>query len=294
MTHVNMKRLTYFVALAEALHFGRAADDLGISQPALSGEIKKLEEELGLTLFARKPYTTLTNEGTLMARRARNLLEAADRFSSGAAELSSGIAGSVTIGCVPTFFIRGLLEAVAELEATWPGIVIHIREMNTADQLELLDVGGIDIALSHGPGQGPSLERVRVASEQFLVCAPPGMEVRALTDLRSVPFVTFRREVSPHYWEKVMAICRAADVEPQVRHQAMTWGAVLSLTRQGMGVSLLPSLIADQAPELVSRDVATGDVRSDSWLVMRSEDSASAIGQVFAELRHHFGSVPPL
>ncbi|HLS33247.1 MAG TPA: LysR substrate-binding domain-containing protein, partial [Brevibacterium sp.] len=124
--------------------------------------------------------------------------------------------------------------------------------------------------------------------------APPGMEVRALTDLRSVPFVTFRREVSPHYWEKVMAICRAADVEPQVRHQAMTWGAVLSLIRQGMGVSLLPSLIADQAPELVSRDVATGDVRSDSWLVMRSEDSASAIGQVFAELRHHFGSMPPL
>lgn len=291
MAQINMKRLSYFVVLAETLHFGKAAEALHISQPALSGEIKKLERELGVTLFSRKPRTALTKEGSLLVNRARNLLEAADRFTSGAIELSSGVAGSVTVGCVPSFFIRGLPDAVAELEATWPGIVIQIREMNTADQLELLEVGGLDIACCHAPGQGPDLRRERVANEEFRLCVPPGMEVHSFADVRGAPFVTFRREVSPHYWEKVMAICRAADVEPQVRYQTMTWAAGLSLIRKGLGVSVLPSLIAEQDPDLIARNVSTGDVRSDSWLVMRGEDSTSAVGHVFDALHRYYGSV---
>lgn len=286
-----MRRLAYFVALADTQHFGRAAEALYISQPALSGEIMKLEKDLGVMLFSRRPHTALTAEGAALIGRARNLVEAADRFVAGATDLAEGIAGSVTIGCVPSFFLRGLPQAVVDIEATWPGVVIRIREMNTADQIEALEVGGIDIACSHSPGQERDFVRVRVAHEEFRLCAPPGTTMRSLADVRGVSFITFRREVSPHYWEKVMTICRAADVEPRVQHQATTWHAVMSLIRQGLGVSLVPALIADQDPDLICEGVDTGDVRSDSWLVMRGDDEASVIGQVHAELLERFGSV---
>lgn len=286
-----MRRLAYFVTLADTQHFGRAAEALHISQPALSGEIMKLEKDLGVMLFIRRPHTALTAEGTALIGRARNLVEAADRFVAGATDLADGIAGSVTIGCVPSFFLRGLPQAVTDIEATWPGVVIHVREMNTADQIEALEVGGIDIACSHSPGQDRDLLRVRVANEEFRMCAPPGAQLRSLADARGAPFITFRREVSPHYWEKVMTICRAADVEPRVQHQATTWYAVMSLIRQGLGVSLVPALIAEQDPDLICADVDTGDVRSDSWVIMRGDDATSLIGQVYTELRERFGSV---
>lgn len=293
MDPISIRRLAYFVALADTLHFGKAAEALRISQPALSSEIKKLETELGLTLFARKPQTALTREGRILSRRARNLLEAADRFRSGAADLSIGITGNVTVGCVQTFFIRGLPQSVTAIESAWPGISVHIREMSTVDQLELLEAGGIDIACCHSPAKNPELNSVKVASEQFRLCTPPAFTATALADIADEPFIIFRREVSPHYWEKVVSICRAADIEPRVHHQTTTWDAVLSLIRQGLGVSLVPALIAESGTGFNSWAVDNAGIHSDSWIVMRREDTASAVGRVFDELHRHLGSAPP-
>ena len=289
MSQISLKRLSYFVALADTLHFGRAAEAMGVSQPALSGEIKKLEDELGIALFTRRPRPALTREAKVVLNRARTLLAAADRFETEAEELATGVHGSVTIGCVPSFFLRGLLDVVAEFEETWPGIAIHLVELNTTAQLELLSDGAIDIACSHAPGQGPELRRVRVANEEFRLCAAPDKQVRSLADARDLPFVTVRRDVSPDYWEKAVTVCSIADFEPQVRYETMTWAAVVSLVQSGMGYSLLPAIIADQIPDYVAAPHVSEDVRSHSWIVMRETDAASAVGQVFDSLHRAFG-----
>jgi DNA-binding transcriptional LysR family regulator len=290
MSQISLKRLSYFVALADTLHFGRAAEAVGVSQPALSGEIQKLERDLGITLFTRRPRPALTREAKVMVNRARTLLAAAERFETEADELSSGVQGSVTIGCVPSFFLRGLLEAVAEFEETWPGIALHLVELNTTAQLELLSDGAIDIACCHSTGQDEDMRRVRVANEAFRLCAPPALDVRDLADTRSLPFVTVRRDVSPDYWEKAVTVCSGADFEPQVRYETMTWAAVVSLVRAGLGFSLLPAIIADQHPDLVVPTAISADVRSHSWMLMREKDSATAVGQVFDTLHSAFGS----
>ncbi|WP_019159072.1 LysR family transcriptional regulator [Brevibacterium senegalense] len=289
MSQMSLKRLSYFVALADTLHFGGAAEAMGVSQPALSGEIKKLEEELGIMLFTRKPRPALTREGKALVNRARTLMAAVERFEVEAQQLSQGVQGSVTIGCVPSFFLRGLLDVVAAFEETWPGIAIHLVELNTTTQMEQLSVGAIDIACSHAPGQGSELRRVRVANEELRLCAAPDKLVRSLADARDLPFVTVRRDVSPDYWEKAVTVCGIADFVPQVRYETMTWAAVVSLVRSGLGYSLLPAIIADQNPDLVAAAHVSDDVRSRSWIVMRESDSTSAVGQVFDSLHDAFG-----
>ncbi|GAA4283346.1 LysR family transcriptional regulator [Brevibacterium daeguense] len=281
---LSMRRLSYFTVLADLLHFGKAAEALHISQPALSSEIRKLESELGLTLFVRKPRTALTREGVILRRRAQHLLAAAERFSSGAEDLAAGITGSVTIGCVQTFFLRGLPQAVTAIESERPGIRVQIVEMTTAEQLEQLDSGGVDIACGHSAAQSANLTSVRVASEEFRLCTHPDRPARTLADVAEEPFIIFRREVSPHYWEKVMSVCRAADFTPRVTHQTTTWNAVISLIRQGLGVSLVPAIIADTGEGFTATRLGASAVRSESWMTMRQEDEGSAVGRVFEKL----------
>lgn len=291
MPHISLRRLHYFVALADALHFGRAAEALDVSQPALSGEIKKLEQELGVVLLTRRPRPALTREGKVLVHRARTLLASADRFEAEARQLAQGVRGSVTIGCVPTFFLRALLEAVAEVEDTWPGIAIHLVELNTSAQLALLDDGAIDIACCHSAGQSPDLHRVRIADEQFRLVAPPGSDVRTLEDARDLPFITVRRDVSPDFWEKAVTVCSAAGFEPQVRYESMTWAAVVTLVRSGRGFSLLPAIIADNNTDIVVPSPLPADARAQSWIVMREKDTATAVGQVFELLQEAFGHI---
>lgn len=285
MNDVSLRRLGYFATLAQTEHFGRAAEELHISQPALSSEIKKLEAQLGLTLFTRSPRTALTREGRLLHRRAQHLLAAADRFSLGAQALAEGISGTVTIGCVQTFFMRGLPQAVTTIERQWPQIRIQILEMTTAEQIEQLETGGIDIACGHTRPTSDDLTSHKIASDSFRLCTHPASGVESLTDAASEPFVIFRREASPHYWERVMSICRAADFTPHIKHQTTTWSAVISLVRQGLGVSIVPDIVADDSAGIVSLGLDDPNATSASWMTMRDTDAVSTPGRVFDELK---------
>lgn len=222
MNEVNIRRLRYFIALAHTLHFGRAAESLYISQPALSNEIKKLEAECGAQLLIRKPHIALTRQGEILRSRAEVLLTSVDRFRSLAEGIASGRSGDVQIGCVQTFFNIGLLRGIKEIKRQHPDLRIRVIELPTVEQLELLENGGIDIACCHQDASNVDLVSTQVIREPFRLCTSLNSEALSLLEVQDQPFIIFRREASPQYWEKVVSICNALGASPQIDHQATT------------------------------------------------------------------------
>ena len=122
--------------------------------------------------------------------------------------------------------------------------------------------------------------------DSFRLCTHPASGVESLTDAANEPFVIFRREASPHYWERVMSICRAADFTPHIKHQTTTWSAVISLVRQGLGVSIVPDIVAEGSADIVSLGLDDPNAISASWMTMRDTDAVSTPGRVFDELKN--------
>ena len=134
---MDLKQLRYFVAVAEELHFGRAAQRLFISQPALSFDIRKFEGQLGVQLLARtNKSVALTNAGQVLLDEARKLLQQAAEVERITQRSAHGLAGRLRVGFVNSMLYRGLPRAVQRFEADHPAVEIILREMNTGEQVQ--------------------------------------------------------------------------------------------------------------------------------------------------------------
>lgn len=147
---MELRQLRYFVAVAEELHFGRAAKRLFISQPALSFDIRKFEETLGVQLLSRtNKAVALTNAGEVLLGEARRLLLQAAEAERLTVRSASGLAGRLRIGFVHSMLYRGLPDAVRRFEADYPGVEIVLSEMNTQAQVQAVQRGQIDLGYAH-------------------------------------------------------------------------------------------------------------------------------------------------
>lgn len=285
MVELSLRRLRYFSALVEEGHFGRAAGALHISQPALSAEIRRLEHELGLQLFIRgRNGTRPTEAGTWLHRRAGVLLESAERLTVEARDIAAGAVGHVTIGFVQTMAHRGLPVVVRSLRRTHPGIRIELVEMGTADQLEALQRGRIDIACCHAPSLDPDDDSRLLLTEEFRACLHRDHALAdgsvALPALAEEDFVVFRQDVSPHYFERVVAMCLGAGFQPRIAHRTSTWQTVGRLVAAGLGVALMPSGMTPEIEEIRLVPLEGVGLASDVWLVTRVAVRDAAVGVV--------------
>jgi DNA-binding transcriptional LysR family regulator len=276
MADWTLRRLRYFTTLVDEGHFGRAAAALHISQPALSAEIRKLEHDLGLQLFVRsRRGTRPTDAGLWLHRRAGMLLESATRLTHEAREVAAGAVGHVIVGFVQTLAHRGLPDAVTALSTSHPGIRVELVEMSTGDQLDALQRGQIDIACGHAPSLDPEDDSRRLFSEPFLACLPRdhrlGSEPLALSQLAHEPFVVFRQDVSPHYFERVRAMCFGAGFQPRIAHRTATWQTVGQLVGAGLGVALMPAGMIPDNERIRLTALTDGDYTSEVWVVTRRE-----------------------
>ncbi|MEH6246614.1 LysR family transcriptional regulator, partial [Salmonella enterica subsp. enterica serovar Mbandaka] len=143
---MDLKQLRYFVAVAEELHFGRAAQRLFISQPALSFDIRKFEDQLGVQLLARtNKSVALTNAGQVLLDEARKLLQQAAEVERITQRSAHGLAGRLRVGFVNSMLYRGLPRAVQRFEADHPAVEIILREMNTGEQVQAIQRQQIDL-----------------------------------------------------------------------------------------------------------------------------------------------------
>lgn len=243
---MEFRHLRYFLALAEELHFGRAARRLAISQPPLSLNIKQLEESLGVLLFERTSKTVkLTPAGMAFREVAQKLLTEAEQGRDAVRQIARGVRARIRIGIVGSMMYRGLPEQLAAFQRSHADVEIVLTELNSAEQIDALARRQIDLAFVHTDHVPRGLEKMLYVSEPFVCCVPAGHRLarRRIVELAALsgePMVIFSRKASPDYYERILALCQEQGLQPAIRHEVRHWLSVISLVSKQMGVALVP------------------------------------------------------
>lgn len=287
---MELRHLRYFAAVADELHFGRAAGRLAISQPPLSLAIRQLEDELGAKLFERdNKRVALTPAGEAFLEDVRHLLAQSGEAAEHARRVAGGSTGRLRVGFSGSMLYRGLPEAVAAYRSAWPGVVLTLVELNSAEQIDALAHDRLEAGFVHVPQVPDGLDGLLVADEPFVACLPEGHALARssrldLRELAADPFVLFARSASPLYYEQVIALCIAAGFRPQVQFEARHWLSVVALVAEGMGVAVVPAAIGASGMHGVRfATLKPSRIQSTSWCVWNPRRRSPA-RQAFVEL----------
>jgi DNA-binding transcriptional LysR family regulator len=268
-------QLRYFLAVAEQLHFGRAAAALHISQPPLSRAIRALEQRLGVILFARsRRRVELTPEGSRLLGEVRRMLGQLERTVQEVRGMARGEEGRLRIGFVSLAdygVLPGLLKA---FKSARPGIALALREMLSLEQAAALAAGELDFALLLPPVPDTEpLEHLVVQRERFVAALPSshrlaaGKGKLAVSALAGEPFVMVPRDIAPGLYDIVTGLAARAGISFNVAQEAIQMQTVVSLVSSGLGVAIVPGSIANLGRRgVVYREIADRHPRLDLWL----------------------------
>jgi DNA-binding transcriptional LysR family regulator len=241
---IELEDLQALLALAETLHFGRAADRLHVSQPALSKRIKRMEARIGGPLLARGYRDVqLTEAGRLLANRSRHLIGEASAMLALTERAVRGEAGLLRIGFGIASIIELLPDVVLRFRRAHPHVELHLRDMSTPDQITALARGEIDIGFIRHRVADDRLQMRHVLSERLVAVLAPHTHWSTRAGLRSVanePFIVISRARSASFHDHVLSVCAAAGFAPRIVQEADELFTVVSLVRAGLGVSLVP------------------------------------------------------
>lgn len=276
---MELRHLRYFVAVAEELHFGRAARRLHLAQPPLSQQIRSLEEKLGVVLFHRTSRRVdLTAEGRLFLDHARLVLGQATRAVELVRAVGRGEGGRLTIGFVASALYAIVPDILRDFTRTYPQVEIRCFEMKPNRQSQALRQREIDVGFVRTFVNEHDLVSKLLVKES-LVLALPVEHVRAgdshvrIADLTQESFIFITRECAPTYYDTLMTICREAGFTPRIAQDAGEWQTVLALVAAGLGVAFVPASLRNwQRPGVAYLDLRprTGDVPLN--LVWRNEE----------------------
>jgi DNA-binding transcriptional LysR family regulator len=249
MEEPTLRALRYFVAVAEELHFARAADRLHISQPSLSQQIQRLEDVLGARLFERtKRSVRATEAGRALLSDARPLLAQGDRLRAHIARVAAGQVGELRVGFVASGAYDILPAILRGFRAHCPDAHLEVDECALRVPLEQLEAGTLDVAIVRGPVSHPTL-RVEALLREPL-CAVVARDHRLarrgpvpLSALAREPFAMFPRERAPVFFDALMRCCREAGFLPRIVQEAADWQVLVSLVAAGMAVTLAPDSV---------------------------------------------------
>ncbi|HEU4454256.1 MAG TPA: LysR family transcriptional regulator [Longimicrobium sp.] len=243
---IELRHLRYFAAVAEELHFGRAARRLGMAQPPLSQQIGRLEEMLGCALFTRRPRVALTPAGEALLSVARRSLAQVAQGVETTRRAGRGEAGVLRVGFAASVMLAPLPAVIRAFRERHAGVELRLRELSTSAQVQALADGTIDVGFLREPAPDAEIVSEPVAREPFVAVLPPahplaGRRGISLEELAEEPFVHFPREVAPTLHDQVMALCRQAGFAPRVVQVAQEWLTIIGLVESGLGVSLAPA-----------------------------------------------------
>lgn len=248
---MDFRHLRFFIAVAEELHFTRAATKLRVAQPHLSQEIRKLEREIGVQLFARtKRSVALTAAGNAFLVRVRDLFDEATEAVKAAQRASRGEIGRLAIGFVSAAAFAVIPAAVASFRRAYPDVELSLSEVNSDEGLQAVRNGQLDVCLLHPPHHLESTLKVEPAWWEPLVIVVPREHALAakprlgLKSLATEPWVLWPREIASRLYDDVISACGTAGFEPRVVQRTVRLATVVSLVASGVGVSLVPSTAA--------------------------------------------------
>jgi DNA-binding transcriptional LysR family regulator len=247
---IELRHLRYFLAVAETLHFSKAAERLGIAQPPLSRQIRLLEERLGHRLFDRTTRgVKLTLAGQLLAERARSTIEKIQDDLAQVRRLGRGEEGTLTVGFSGSVMFTELPAAIQSYRRRYPKVELRLRELVTSAQISALLDGTIDLAFLRDGDPTEGIRMTTVLEEPYVAVLPDGHPLAAkrslrVRDLRDEPFIFFARRMGPLAFDRTMACCERAGFRPNIVQEAPQWPTLIRLVSAGMGVSLMPACVS--------------------------------------------------
>lgn len=259
MRAVNLRDLSYLVAVAEHRHFGRAAEACFVSQPTLSTQVKKLEAELGVALIERSPRRLLlTPAGEQVVERARVILAEADTIRSIALRARDPEAGSVRLGLIPTLAPYLLPHVVPELHARFPKLELLLIEEKTEVLLRRIEEGSVDAALLALPVPSDRLHVVELFDEPFVLAVPRGHRLES--DEAVDPAVLAGEDVlllqEGHCLrDQALDVCQLVGASERSGFRATSLETLRQMVAAGVGITLLPELSV-RPPVPTSPDVS--------------------------------------
>lgn len=261
---IETRLLRQFVAVAETLHFNRAAERLHMAQPPLSQAIRRLEGEIGATLFERTNRSVaLTPAGAAFLESARRILDALEEGVAHTRRVAQGMDGHLTLTFINIAPYASLLRALRDFRCTHPAVAFTLQEATTHEQVQALEAGRADIGFMRAPGATtPSLRFETLLSEPIHVALPQahplaGDAVVALAALKDEPFVASPRRLGQGFHDQLIQLCQSAGFVPRVAQEARQLQTVVALVAAGFGVALLPASLAQAAgADVVFRPIA--------------------------------------
>ncbi|TDE34669.1 LysR family transcriptional regulator [Antarcticimicrobium sediminis] len=278
---VTFRQLKYFLVLSEELHFSRAAEKLNISQPPLSASLRQLEERLGFKLMERtSKYVRLTPAGTIFADQAARILGQLDSAMTIAAETAKGAAGELSVGFVPSMLFRDLPAKLKAFQNSHPRVDLILHEMNTTRQIESLLEHKIDVGFVHAVPLPNGISHKVLETERLVACVPRWHRLASksrirISELAGERMMVFSRSFAAHYHDKITALLRTANLEPDTSFHIQHWFTVVALVKQGMGVSLVPSSLSSSVfSDVVFLEVEERQAEHDIAQIWRSDNTS--------------------
>ena len=292
--NLELRQLRYFAAVAEELHFGRAAQRLHMTQPPLSQAIQALEELLGAPLFERnRRGVALTAAGAALLPEARRMLLQAQELPQLVQRAAAGEVGRLALAFVSSADYSVLPPFLRAYRAAYPQVQIALQEATSDLQLEDLLHGRIDAGLLIPPlpeRARAELDYLPVLKEPLVLAAPAGLAALhgkrkvALDALPALPLIIFPRAISPALYDAVLGVFQAAGVTPVIGQEAIQMQTIVSLVSAGMGLALVPQSVSNlKRPGVEYRALLDPTPLVETGLAWR-RDNPSPVLQGFLEL----------
>ncbi|MEW2376108.1 LysR family transcriptional regulator [Micromonospora sp. NPDC047812] len=296
-----LRHLRHFVVVADELHFGRAAERLGMAQPPLSQSVQRLERELAVELFDRsRRQVRLTAAGQLLLGEAEELLAGEGRLRNLMRQVRDGVSGVLRAGVPPETPAVTLRELLDRLAGRAPGLDVDLHELTSGEQERMLGEGRLDVGLLHHPVTDDGLRLGAAVDVPLGVLLPRasalarGREVE-LAALAGLDLVTAPRATAPGWHDHLLEVCRRHGFTPVRVRPARNPEFLFGLVLAGGGVAVEPAATARREPRIAWRPIAGSPLvrrTSAAWPRRAAHPAAPMFGQLAAEVLAD-GSEPP-
>ncbi|CNH51953.1 LysR family transcriptional regulator [Yersinia aldovae] len=291
---IELRHLRYFIAVAEELHFGRAAERLRISQPPLSQQIQILEGQIGARLLARNNRNvSLTQAGALFLKESYQILAQVNAAAEKAARLHRGESGELTIGFTSSApFISTVSRSLRAFRQLHPQVHIKMREVNSKQQIEPLLDGHLDLGVMRNTRLPDALQHRLLLREPLVAVVhedhplaqwPPGSV--KFSALAEQPFVFFSREVGTALYDDILTILARSGITPYITQEVGEAMTIVGLVSSGLGVSILPASFTRVKVDGVKYlPLAQADATTEVWLVNHKHRPVTAAAEALIHL----------
>jgi DNA-binding transcriptional LysR family regulator len=300
---MDLRHLRYFLAVAEELHFTRAAEKLGIQQPPLSQQIRQLEDELGAKLFHRLTRgVELTEPGMYLVTEARHILDQVERAKATVQSMARGTCGHIRVGFSnASYFNPVVSQVIHDYRERYPDVVLTPVQSVTASLVHALHRSDVDVAFLRAPFDEEGLGSDLIVEEPLVAVIPAshplgtqrGLE---LASLAREAFLMFPRSTSPGFYDSIISACQRAGFSPKLGQETPDIPSIVHLVGAGFGVSIVPKALTQIHAEGVVYVPLIGDAPM-AWtrLSYRRNDASVAVRNFIATARRHrmVGSVVP-